>query len=810
MRLRYCSPGSFAILLLVGVLPCQPAQGQTEPDGDEQTGSAREQLAQRTFSRMDKNEDGKLTKEELPSLFARRFDEFDTDEDGTLNVTEFTGLLGGMQRRQPQRGGRADVLQRFFSRNDTDGDGKITPEEALAAVRSQFATYDQNSDGVIARQEFNEVAPRFLGRPAQGPSRRSIERIISQQEDRYWPHRPRREWSVGDDLLPVETLPGEGVWTDPALESVSGYAGVTVWFDRQFLGDGKAYERRAAEFSAERRRDLRTRVIRTLQSLSEQSARNADEKLRQLVETKQVALVQWHWIVNGFSCFATEQGVAALEGVPGVKKIFKSNKRLSAPMTDLQEPAFFPPSEEVSFDPDRYQHPWYSRYLQADKTWKRLGVSGAGTLNVVLDGNFVFSPSVTSNLYRNPGEVPGNGQDDDGNGLIDDYHGYNFASDSALVTVTPAGPDADVGDLHGFLCAAEICGTGTAESPYEFGLAPSARWAGVVGWSAPESALEWAIEQGADTLSMSFSLPNLGEYRSHWRKMMEEASFCGLCCASGAGNFASEGSASYAPVPIQMRIPEDIPLAVFAPAGVQRNFGRTEFSSQGPVKWETEHYQDGLVDKPDFCGFNEGLPMLLPDGSARSFGMNGNSFAGPTTAGTLALMLSADPDLLPWNARQILIDTAIDVADPGFDHQTGHGLMNCYRAVKEVLRRKCVRDGDDPTPYEGRESDDALDVAAVREELGQTVVSVASVQPDSIAERSGLRAGDVLELIGKTAIQVGSDVDRALAQARESENLVRTFVIRRNDETISVDVSIPEEGKLGIRVVDAILAPVFE
>ena len=30
------------------------------------------------------------------------------------------------------------------------------------------------------------------------------------------------------------------------------------------------------------------------------------------------------------------------------------------------------------------------------------------------------------------------------------------------------------------------------------------------------------IEQGADTYSMSFSRPDLGEYRSHWRKLMEQ------------------------------------------------------------------------------------------------------------------------------------------------------------------------------------------------------------------------------------------------------------------------------------------------
>ena len=36
------------------------------------------------------------------------------------------------------------------------------------------------------------------------------------------------------------------------------------------------------------------------------------------------------------------------------------------------------------------------------------------------------------NLWTNPGEIPKNGIDDDGNGYIDDVHGYNFVDDNAI------------------------------------------------------------------------------------------------------------------------------------------------------------------------------------------------------------------------------------------------------------------------------------------------------------------------------------------------------------------------------------------
>lgn len=54
-------------------------------------------------------------------------------------------------------------------------------------------------------------------------------------------------------------------------------------------------------------------------------------------------------------------------------------------------------------------------------------------------------------------------------------------------------------------------------------------------------------------------------------------------------------------------------------------------------------------------------------------------------------MLSADPDLLPWDLKEIITSTATDVGPEGIDYETGHGLINCHAAVKEVLRRKALR-----------------------------------------------------------------------------------------------------------------------
>ena len=593
--------------------------------------------------------------------------------------------------------------------------------------------------------------------------------------------------------LAVETLVGDGVWVDPQAPQLFDRRDklrLMIWFDQQFLGDGKAYQRRANEFRDAKRTELRSATVKTLKSLSDKSFAAVQPALRK-IGRQDISDIDQHWIVNGFSCTASSAGLKALQSVHGVKKIFVAIT--GGPVTPTANAApgdAFAEPQRKTFDAKRYKHPWYARYLLADRVWREFGVTGQGTLNIVHDFNFVFSDNVTHSLYRNPGEIPRNGKDDDGNGLIDDYHGFDFQRRSNQLTRVPVPKNAvSPRNMHGFLCAAIICGAGTDTSEFEFGIAPEGRWAGVIADRQLEAAVEWAIEQNADTYSMSFSMPGLGDYRSHWRKVMEHGSFCGVYFVSGAGNFAQS-----AKVPVQMRTPEDIPDVVFAAAGVQRNFSRTPFSSKGPVEWKTEHYQEGTVHKPEVCAFNFGIPFLRLDGQAINSGANGNSFAGPMFCGSIALMLSADPDLLPWNLKQIITSTAKDVGPAEVDDETGHGLINCYRAVKEVLRRKAIRDGKDASKFAGRVDGDVLEIAALRLKLKQSKVSVGRIQPGGQASQLGMNSGDVIISYNKVVITKPQDLAQAKAQATQDKLEQIKVVVQRADKRLTLDF---KPGQLG-------------
>lgn len=74
------------------------------------------------------------------------------------------------------------------------------------------------------------------------------------------------------------------------------------------------------------------------------------------------------------------------------------------------------------------QTSWMATQLQAPEAWD-FNVGGTSDLVVaVIDSGIDFThPDISSNMWRNTGEIPGNGIDDDNNTFIDDYFGFNFA-----------------------------------------------------------------------------------------------------------------------------------------------------------------------------------------------------------------------------------------------------------------------------------------------------------------------------------------------------------------------------------------------
>ena len=121
---------------------------------------------------LDTNADGKLDQGEIDVAVAslRKLDE---DGDGSLTGAEIFGGAGAPAGgRRPEGGpdGRRrgpDMLKRL----DTDGDGKISKEEAPERMRERFDQIDTNGDGFIDEAEQKALLENMRRRFAEGGGR---------------------------------------------------------------------------------------------------------------------------------------------------------------------------------------------------------------------------------------------------------------------------------------------------------------------------------------------------------------------------------------------------------------------------------------------------------------------------------------------------------------------------------------------------------------------------------------------------------------------------------------------------------------
>ena len=151
-----------------------------------------------------------------------------------------------------------------------------------------------------------------------------------------------------------------------------------------------------------------------------------------------------------------------------------------------------------------FDEAWHLAKISAPVAWDTTTGSAAVTVAVVDTGFQQNHGDIAPNLWSNPGEVA-NGADDDGNGKIDDLHGWNFVSGTAS-------PEDDNG--HG----THVGATAGARGDDGFGV-PGVAWnaelmplkaansAGLLTASAIINAFTYACGEGARIVNGSFGGP---------------------------------------------------------------------------------------------------------------------------------------------------------------------------------------------------------------------------------------------------------------------------------------------------------------
>ena len=367
--------------------------------------------------------------------------------------------------------------------------------------------------------------------------------------------------------------------------------------------------------------------------------------------------------------------------------------------------------------------------INAPAVWAA-GDSGQGVLAANHDSGCDWDhPDLINNIWNNLGEDannngrtviwngsawvfdPGdiNGVDNDANGYTDDFIGWDFNTNTN---------DPNSSQTHGTCTAGIVCGDGTNGT--QTGVAPKAKLINceLGGESTSWLAIQYSVAAGVDVITSSHSYkwyfspqPN---YPMH-RQMNDFELAAGVVHTNSTSNDGNSVG-----IPFNISAPGNTPTAWIHPdqtlvGGLSSVIGVGNVTAQtdviassspwGPTTWEDLqilhpsypypmplNYQDypyetlpgsmGLI-KPDVSAPGNGTTSTTNGGGYASF--SGTSGATPHACGTVALVLSVNPNLTPSEVSMILQTTGVEKGDPGKDNRYGAGRIDAYQAYLLAL-----------------------------------------------------------------------------------------------------------------------------
>lgn len=303
---------------------------------------------------------------------------------------------------------------------------------------------------------------------------------------------------------------------------------------------------------------------------------------------------------------------------------------------------------------------------------ERIGASAAwdirsGAAEVVVGifdtGLDLTHPDLVANLWTNPGEIPGNGRDDDGNGWVDDAHGVDLVEGDG-------DPTDDAG--HGTHVAGTIGAVGNNGQGVA-GVAWSVQLMPVRVLSADGSATTVEIVKAFDyAVRMRRKGVNLRVINCSWgggfpsaalREAMEAAGSAGILVVCSAGNDGNDTDAL--PVyPAGYDVPEILTVGASTvcdePTSFS-NYGRTTVDLAAPGSGVLSTYRGG------------GRYAIL----------SGTSMAAPLVSGAAALICAERPAVTVAELKALLMGTVDTVPSWEGKSVTG-GRLNLGRALQRA------------------------------------------------------------------------------------------------------------------------------
>ncbi len=301
---------------------------------------------------------------------------------------------------------------------------------------------------------------------------------------------------------------------------------------------------------------------------------------------------------------------------------------------------------------------------------------GSRNVNVaIIDSGIAFEhPDLQNNIYVNQGEIPDNGIDDDNNGYIDDYRGWDFVDapemgEIGLGDFTQQDNLPEDENWHG----THVAGIIGADSNNNLGIC-GINWnvsmmilrAGFRTTSASgflqdddaAAAIIYAADNGANVINMSWGDSNFSQIISDACQYAHDK---GTILVAAAGNKPEPGIAYPARLSTTISV-----------GAVNGNLSIAGFSSFGP------HLDIVAPGVSILSTYDPSKDEIYQE-------MSGTSMSAPFVTGGIALYLSEYPNTSQEEIKTKLFNSARDLGDVGFDSYYGNGLLDLQQLMESDI-----------------------------------------------------------------------------------------------------------------------------
>ena len=304
-------------------------------------------------------------------------------------------------------------------------------------------------------------------------------------------------------------------------------------------------------------------------------------------------------------------------------------------------------------------------------------VTGKGVVVAVIDTGMDFQhPKLQGKWWVNTGETPFNNRDDDNNGYVDDYRGYDFYREDG-----EPNDENSHGTQMGGIIAGHTWQSGGADYA---GIAPDAKIVSLkvadpsgriddINFNRRvERALQW-IEKNLDKtgisiISMSIKV-NDADFQATFADEVTRLNQKGVFIIASSGHFEPLANRVVSPA---------IHPAVYAAGMIDVNDKMPDIGQRGPDL--------------DILAPSDRIP-ILHKGSAYLISGTASSYPTPFIAGTAALLKQINPRFTPAQMMKIMQDSGKPIFDP--HSQRTYKRLDIDDAVKLAIEQS---GGQQPKP----------------------------------------------------------------------------------------------------------------